>query len=148
MTHEVLIRAWPRLRGWIEHDRNGNLVRQEAEEAAAAWEQAGREAAALYRGNRLAAALTWSETHGTELSGSARAFLAAAHRHQRRGQHVRRAAVATITALAVVASLAAVSPSGRSPRPWRHATGRSTPRSPPRPYSWRRPTPRCPPNSP
>ncbi|MEU7330805.1 nSTAND1 domain-containing NTPase [Streptomyces parvus] len=108
MTHEVLIRAWPRLRGWIEHDRNGNLVRQEVEEAAAAWEQAGREAAALYRGNRLAAALAWSETRGTELSGSVRAFLAAAHRHQRRGQHMRRAAVATITALAVVASLAAV----------------------------------------
>ncbi|MGW0645507.1 nSTAND1 domain-containing NTPase [Streptomyces badius] len=108
MTHEVLIRAWPRLRGWIEHDRNGNLVRQEVEEAAAAWEQSGREAAALYRGNRLAAALAWSETRGTELSGSGRAFLAAAHRHQRRGQHVRRAAVATITALAVVASLAAV----------------------------------------
>ncbi|MYV58383.1 hypothetical protein GTW37_00980, partial [Streptomyces sp. SID4931] len=108
MTHEVLIRAWPRLRGWIEHDRNGNVVRQEVEEAAAAWEQAGREAAALYRGNRLAAALAWSETRGTELSGSVRAFLAAAHRHQRRGQQVRRAAVATITALAVVASLAAV----------------------------------------
>ncbi|NEC21631.1 AAA family ATPase [Streptomyces parvus] len=108
MTHEVLIRAWPRLRGWIEHDRNGNLVRQEVEEAAAAWEQAGREAAALYRGNRLAAALAWSETRGTELSGSARAFLAAAHRHQRRGQHVRRAAVATITALAVIASAVAV----------------------------------------
>ncbi|SCE62271.1 hypothetical protein GA0115253_110291, partial [Streptomyces sp. Termitarium-T10T-6] len=108
MTHEVLIRAWPRLRGWIEHDRNGNLVRQEVEEAAAAWEQASREAAALYRGNRLAAALAWSETRGTELSGSVRAFLAAAHRHQRRGQRMRRAAVATITALAVVASLAAV----------------------------------------
>ncbi|MFH8868398.1 AAA family ATPase [Streptomyces griseus] len=108
MTHEVLIRAWPRLRDWIEHDRNGNLVRQEVEEAAAAWEQAGREAATLYRGNRLAAALAWSEARATELSGSARAFLAAAHRHQRRGQHLRRAAVATITALAVVASLTAV----------------------------------------
>ncbi|WGP09467.1 hypothetical protein [Streptomyces sp. SH5] len=108
MTHEVLIRAWPRLRGWIEHDRNGNLVRQEVEEAAAVWENAGREAAALYRGNRLAAALAWSETRGTELSGSGRAFLAAARRHQRRGQHLRRAAVATITALAVVASMAAV----------------------------------------
>ncbi|MFF8913908.1 AAA family ATPase [Streptomyces sp. NPDC015032] len=108
MTHEVLIRAWPRLRDWIEHDRNGNLVRQDLEEAAALWEQAGREAAALYRGNRLEAALAWAETHGPELSGAARAFLAAARHHQRRGQRLRRAAVATITALAVVASLAAV----------------------------------------
>ncbi|MFE4333402.1 hypothetical protein ACFRQM_29450 [Streptomyces sp. NPDC056831] len=108
MTHEVLIRAWPRLRDWIEHDRNGNLVRQDLEDAAALWEHAGREAAALYRGNRLETALAWAETRGPELSGVARAFLAAAHHHQRRGQRLRRAAVATITALAVVASLAAV----------------------------------------
>ncbi|MFG3117954.1 hypothetical protein ACGF4C_26670 [Streptomyces sp. NPDC048197] len=108
MTHEVLIRAWPRLRGWIEHDRSGNLVRQDLEEAAELWEQADREVAALYRGNRLEAALAWAETHGPELSGAARAFLAAARHHQRRGQRLRRAAVATITALAVIASLAAV----------------------------------------
>ncbi|MEV0976420.1 hypothetical protein [Streptomyces sp. NPDC049915] len=108
MTHEVLIRAWPRLRDWIEHDRNGNLVRQDLEEAAALWEQAGRDAAALYRGNRLETALAWAETHGPELSGAARAFLAAARHHQRRGQRLRRAAVATITTLAVVASTAAV----------------------------------------
>ncbi|CAL9286104.1 nSTAND1 domain-containing NTPase [Streptomyces sp. SudanB182_2057] len=108
MTHEVLIRAWPRLRDWIEHDRGGNLVRQDLEEAAALWEQADREAAALYRGNRLEAALAWAETHGPELSDAARAFLAAARRHQRRGQRLRRAAIATITALAVTASSAAV----------------------------------------
>ncbi|WP_406212137.1 hypothetical protein [Streptomyces canus] len=108
MTHEVLIRAWPRLRDWIEHDRNGNLVRQDLEEAAGLWEQAGREAAALYRGNRLEAALAWAETHGPELSDASRAFLAASRHHQRRGQRLRRAAVAAITALAVVASLTAV----------------------------------------
>ncbi|MFE1341204.1 hypothetical protein ACFW6K_26455 [Streptomyces sp. NPDC058733] len=108
MTHEVLIRAWPRLRDWIEHDRSGNLVRQDLEEAAALWEQAGREPASLYRGNRLETALAWAETHGPELSGAAGAFLAAARHHQRRGQRLRRAAVATITVLAVVASLAAV----------------------------------------
>lgn len=108
MTHEVLIRAWPRLRDWIEHDRNGNLVRQDLEEAAALWERAGREAAALYRGNRLEAAREWAATHGPELSAAARAFLTASRRHERRGQRLRRAAVATITALAVVASLAAV----------------------------------------
>ncbi|MCK1819196.1 hypothetical protein MTQ10_06125 [Streptomyces sp. XM83C] len=107
MTHEVLIRAWPRLRDWIEHDRGGNLVRQDLEEAAEAWERAGRDTAALYRGNRLETALTWAETHGAEISGSARAFLAAARAHQRRGQRLRRAAVSTITVLAVVASVAA-----------------------------------------
>ncbi|MFF3127070.1 hypothetical protein ACFVRD_33290 [Streptomyces sp. NPDC057908] len=108
MTHEVLIRAWPRLRDWIELDRDGNLVRQDLEDAATLWERAGREAAALYRGNRLDSALSWAEKHGSELGDVARAFLAAARHYQRRGQRLRRAAVATITALAVVASLAAV----------------------------------------
>lgn len=108
MTHEVLIRAWPLLQDWIQHDRTGNLVRQDLEEAAALWEQAGREAAALYRGIRLETALAWADRHGPELSAVDRAFLAAARHHQRRGQQLRRAAVATITTLAVLASMAAV----------------------------------------
>ncbi|WUW24255.1 WD40 repeat domain-containing protein [Streptomyces sp. NBC_01463] len=108
MTHEVLIRAWPRLRDWINHDRDGNLVRQDLEEAASLWEEAGQEPATLYRGNRLETALAWAGTRTSELSRSARAFLAAAHRHQRRGQRLRRGAVATITVLAVAASLTAV----------------------------------------
>lgn len=49
ITHEVLLRAWPRLRHWIEDDRADNLIRQELEEAAADWEHAGRDAGMLYR---------------------------------------------------------------------------------------------------
>ena len=33
ITHEALVRAWPRLRQWIDADRAGNLIRQELEEA-------------------------------------------------------------------------------------------------------------------
>ena len=107
IAHEVLIRAWPRLREWIEQDRDGNLVRQELEEAAAVWEQTGRESGALYRGTRLEIALTWAEKHRTDLSGAAGAFLATARRQQRRGQLLRRSAVAAVTVLALVASTAA-----------------------------------------
>ncbi|MFI7120365.1 AAA family ATPase [Amycolatopsis sp. NPDC049868] len=108
ITHEVLIQAWPRLREWIERDRDGNLVRQDLEEAAAAWDDAGREPGALYRGNRLELAQTWAEKHTQDLSAEAREFLATAQRHQRRGQRLRRSAVAAISVLAVVASVAAV----------------------------------------
>ena len=107
ITHEVLIRAWPRLRDWIEQDRDGNLVRQDLEEAAAAWDQAGREPGALYRGNRLEIAQAWAERHTPDLSAAARTFLATARRHQRRGQRLRRSAVTVITLLAVAASAAA-----------------------------------------
>ncbi|MFF7636191.1 helix-turn-helix domain-containing protein [Kitasatospora sp. NPDC008050] len=56
ITHEALIRAWPRLRGWIHADRAGLLVRQQLAEAAAEWEREGRDPTALYRGTRLAVA--------------------------------------------------------------------------------------------
>ncbi|MBD0694048.1 NACHT and WD repeat domain-containing protein [Streptomyces sp. CBMA123] len=107
ITHEVLIRAWPKLREWIEQDRDGNLVRQDLEEAAAAWAQSGRESGGLYRGNRLETAQAWAERHAPDLSAAAGEFLATARRHQRRGLRLRRGAVAVITALAVTASAAA-----------------------------------------
>jgi len=37
ITHDALLRAWPRLRAWIDTDRAGNLVRQELEDAAIVW---------------------------------------------------------------------------------------------------------------
>lgn len=108
ITHEVLIRAWPRLRDWIEQDRDGNLVRQDLEEAAADWERADQEPAALYGGSRLEIAQAWAEKHPADLSLAARTFLATAERQQRRGQRLRRIAVTVITLLAVTASTAAV----------------------------------------
>ena len=83
IAHEVVVGAWPRLREWIGQDQAGNLVRQDLEEAAAAWELAGRKPDALYRGDRLEVALAWARTHGPELSTSAAAFLATARRQHR-----------------------------------------------------------------
>jgi hypothetical protein len=45
ITHETLIRAWPRLRAWIDTDRAGNLIRQELEHAAAVWDHNHRDIA-------------------------------------------------------------------------------------------------------
>lgn len=59
ITHEALIRAWPRLRHWIDADRAGNLIRQQLYEAAALWARAGRDPSALYWGTRLQAAREW-----------------------------------------------------------------------------------------
>ncbi|MDQ6746572.1 MAG: hypothetical protein M3010_00485, partial [Candidatus Dormibacteraeota bacterium] len=53
ITHEALLRAWPRLRQWIDTDRAGNLIRQEVEQAAAVWDRDRRDTAGLYRGSRL-----------------------------------------------------------------------------------------------
>lgn len=83
ITHNALLRAWPRLRHWIDEDRYDILRRQQLDEAAAMWEREGRDASALHRGSRLAAAREWVSSqrdHG-DLNPTTSAFLAASSRH-------------------------------------------------------------------
>ena len=108
ITHEALIHAWPKLRGWLEHDRADNLVRQDLEEAAAAWDRADREPTSLYRGNRLHAAQVWTTAYPDEISPAVGAFVSASRRQERRGRRLRRTIVAGIAALALIASATAV----------------------------------------
>ncbi|MFF3276042.1 hypothetical protein ACFYWU_34675 [Streptomyces chrestomyceticus] len=56
LAHEALITAWPRLRSWIEQDRERLRAHRQLTDAARAWEDFGRDAGALYRGARLAVA--------------------------------------------------------------------------------------------
>ncbi|MDH6708565.1 WD40 repeat protein/energy-coupling factor transporter ATP-binding protein EcfA2 [Kitasatospora sp. MAA19] len=107
IAHEALIGAWPRLKGWIEQDRTGNLIRQEVEEAAAAWHRAGRDSAQLYRGNPLESARSWASGHPGDLSATADGFLRAASRQEHRERRRRHRWIAAVTALALVASVAA-----------------------------------------
>ncbi|WP_308284662.1 nSTAND1 domain-containing NTPase [Streptomyces flavotricini] len=64
ITHEALLHAWPRLRGWIHADRDGLLVHRQLAHAAEEWEREGRDPSVLYRGSRLAAALAWAGEPG------------------------------------------------------------------------------------
>ncbi|HYI17135.1 MAG TPA: protein kinase [Solirubrobacteraceae bacterium] len=75
VAHEVLIREWPTLRAWLEEDRAGIRLQRRLGDAARLWEAGTREAADLYRGTRLAAALEWAQSHPDELNARERAFL-------------------------------------------------------------------------
>ncbi|MCE7004032.1 WD40 repeat domain-containing protein [Kibdelosporangium philippinense] len=79
ITHEALLRAWPRLRGWIDTNRAWLLIRQQLTEAAESWGREGRHPAALYRGPRLATARDWVDRagSGSGLTPLAHEFLAA-----------------------------------------------------------------------
>ncbi|MFC9997521.1 NACHT and WD repeat domain-containing protein [Nocardia sp. NPDC127526] len=98
LVHEVVLDAWPRLRGWIDADREDLLVRQRTDTDAMEWEAAGRNAALLYRGTRLAQARA---SHPAR-SGRSAAFLAAAIRARRR-----RLAALNAGVLALVVALVA-----------------------------------------
>jgi len=54
IVHEALLRAWQRLRTWIEDDRAGLLLEQRLIESAQQWDIHGRHESELYRGPRLA----------------------------------------------------------------------------------------------
>jgi WD40 repeat protein len=104
ITHEAMLRRWPRLRGWIDEDRAGLLTRQELEEAAATWAREGKDAAGLYGGVRLAAAQAWAAApeRARGLTQAARDFLAASERRRRRGTRRRNGIIAVLAALSLV----------------------------------------------
>jgi hypothetical protein len=75
VAHEALIREWPKLRGWLEQDREGLRIHRHLTEAAQEWERLGREEGELYRGARLAAAGEWTQEHAGILNPLEREFL-------------------------------------------------------------------------
>jgi energy-coupling factor transporter ATP-binding protein EcfA2 len=77
VAHEALIRGWPRLREWIEENREDLRTHRRLTEAAQEWERLGRDDSYLYRGVRLAEADEWSLRHGPEMNPLEREFLEA-----------------------------------------------------------------------
>jgi WD40 repeat protein/class 3 adenylate cyclase len=59
VAHEALIREWPRLRGWLDDDRDALRIHRHLTRAAAGWDSVGRDVGELYRGPRLAAVRDW-----------------------------------------------------------------------------------------
>jgi len=74
LAHEALIREWPRLRSWLDEDRDGLRLQRHVTSAATAWLALDRDDAELYRGPRLAAALDWLASD-PDLSPVERQFL-------------------------------------------------------------------------
>ncbi|MFF7791787.1 helix-turn-helix domain-containing protein [Streptomyces sp. NPDC007991] len=88
LAHEALLTAWPRLRGWIEQDRERLRAHRKLTEAARAWEELGRDPGALYRGSRLATAQEHFSSPGCpeDLTGLEKDFLTASTTAREREQ--------------------------------------------------------------
>ncbi|XUL85800.1 hypothetical protein ACQ86D_03075 [Streptomyces galilaeus] len=116
LAHEALITAWPRLRQWIDRDRELLRRHRLLTEAAVVWEQLDRDAGALYRGARLAAAEEAFAASGSadQLTALEREFLAASLRTRDAEERVAvratrrlRSLIAALAALLVMAVIAA-----------------------------------------
>jgi WD40 repeat protein/DNA-binding SARP family transcriptional activator/energy-coupling factor transporter ATP-binding protein EcfA2 len=75
LAHEALARAWPRLRGWLDDDIEGQRTLRHLTVAADTWEAMSRPDSELYRGVRLTSALDWRDRAHPRLSSTERAFL-------------------------------------------------------------------------
>jgi Novel STAND NTPase 1 len=77
ISHEALLKEWPRYRAWLEEDRVGRRLHAHLADASRVWDAGGRDPGDLYRGARLTAALDWSAQHRDELSPVEREFVGA-----------------------------------------------------------------------
>ncbi|HET6667984.1 MAG TPA: WD40 repeat domain-containing protein, partial [Intrasporangium sp.] len=121
LAHESLARAWPRLKGWLEDDLEGQRILRHLAGAADSWDALGRPDSELYRGVRLTRALDWRRRSATVLTTIETEFLdaserldaeertreAAVARRRRRQAMTTRGLVAGLTTFALVAGIAA-----------------------------------------
>jgi len=77
VAHEALFTAWPRLREWLRMARADLLRKQQLEAHVATWEQHGRQADLLLRGNYLAQFEEWLAASDLRLTRREEAYLAA-----------------------------------------------------------------------
>ena len=111
VAHEAILFRWERLHGWIEERRGDLLLHRRLVEAAAEWQDTGRDPEYLPREGRLAQFEAWADATDLALTAGERKFLAearaAADATARRRARRRRATLAGFAVLAAAASVLA-----------------------------------------
>jgi len=114
VAHEALLRHWPRLEEWLEHNRELLQVRERLDAEARQWEAEGRPASNLLASaKRLAEANELEKAEALELPEHEHEFLQASLAKGQRTQRLKRVAVVTLFILAVVAAGAAFFAEGK-----------------------------------
>jgi WD40 repeat protein/DNA-binding SARP family transcriptional activator len=89
VAHEAVIREWPRLREWLNQDRDGLRLHRRLTEAAQEWELLERDPGALYRGAQLAQVTEFAQGNPNAFNEQERAFLDASMENQKREERER-----------------------------------------------------------
>ncbi|MCP4383687.1 MAG: TIR domain-containing protein [Hyphomicrobiales bacterium] len=109
-AHEALLRKWPRLRGWLDEERDFLIGRMQLDRALQDWERAaeGDKTSALLQGLLLNRAREWLDDHPTALNEPEKHFIQASSNHatavERRRRLMRRALV--LSGIAIVGVMA------------------------------------------
>jgi WD40 repeat protein len=114
IAHDVLLRAWPRLRGWLDGDHTDRALYSQLIDDATIWQANGQASSFLYRDARLTAVrqakTRWlaEPTRYPALPPSAQDFLAASTRTANSYARLRRTVAAGLVLLTVAAGTGAV----------------------------------------
>ncbi|MGW4211816.1 nSTAND1 domain-containing NTPase [Lentzea sp. NPDC004789] len=108
VTHEALFQAWPRLRAWLDEDREGLRTHRRLTDAARTWAELGHDAGSLYRSTRLAETTEWITRTRPELTATEREFVDASKALRRRRSRRVRWIAAGLSALLVATTATAV----------------------------------------
>ncbi|MGI9383311.1 MAG: TIR domain-containing protein [Methyloligellaceae bacterium] len=116
VAHEALLRKWPRLRGWLDHEREFLIGKGQLEQDLHDWQKAGEaeKTSALLSGLKLTRARQWLADRPQQLTDDERGFVQISLDHedaeQRRRARVRLFATwgsaAAAICLAAIATLA------------------------------------------
>ncbi len=120
ITHDAVLRAWPRLAEWLAQDVDSRRLHHHVAAAAAWWADGGHDDADLLRGARLAAAVEWRDSgHAEELNDIETCYvdasvalsdqqLARAQQQAQRQRQANRRLRALVTAIALLLVFATV----------------------------------------
>jgi eukaryotic-like serine/threonine-protein kinase len=99
LAHEVLLRGWHTLRGWLDADAEDRARRERLSEACTEWQRVGKRPDVTWRGPRLLEALSLDQTNLTAIE---REFIAASQRASKSRKWLLRGAVVGVVALVAV----------------------------------------------
>jgi WD40 repeat protein len=109
VTHEALLRVWPRAQKWLQQDRELLSIRSRIRGAAERWAAQGRASDLLLgEGKPLAEGEILENALGPELREVERQFIDASKARRAARRRLRRAALAALVCLTAVALVAAI----------------------------------------
>ncbi|OLT03155.1 hypothetical protein BJF90_27030 [Pseudonocardia sp. CNS-004] len=105
LAHQALLDHWPRLRNWLEADREFLAWREKVDAQRERWESEDRDDAALLRGAALAGAGEWLPARAADLTAADRDYLRRSTAHRRREVRRWQLVAAVLGVLAVGAAV-------------------------------------------
>ena len=103
VAHEALIREWPRLREWLNTNREGLIIHRRLTVTAQTWEEKEKDSSYLYTGLRLGEAEEWTIDNSASMNNLEQMFLNASIQTEKQRQRNRRLIqIVGIAALVIV----------------------------------------------